>query len=236
MKKGVLLVLLCAALLSAPSLIAAQDQGQGEEETTVEELFLDSVEMRLIGEQVFSNDRAMKLSALDTLDQMAEDGEISGSDADAIFLLERLSSEGINVVYRENGRVINNYPMVRKQAAEVLGKVGGQPARDALINILLSDNEPMVQAEAAYALGQIGDNEDAQATQALSFAILDQDILTPDNNLAFATLLAFEKIAEDNGGIQDPSAFRALVRIRSGNYIPTVRDKARQVMEQLADY
>jgi hypothetical protein len=49
-------------------------------------------------------------------------------------------------------------------------------------------------------------------------------------------LLAFEKIAEANGGIQDPSAFRALVRIRSGNYIPTVRDKAKEVMQTLAEY
>ncbi len=237
-KKQTLLVLLtAAALVTVPSMAVAQQDGNGEggNERTVEELFLESVEMQLIGEQVRSTDRSMKMEALNSLEKMVDEGEISENDSEAIFLLDRLSGEGINVVYREEGRVVNNYPMVRKRAAKILGKIGGAQSRDALINILLSDNEPMVQAEAAYALGELNIANDRQALQALSNTILQQDILTPDNNLAFATMLAFEKIAQSSGAIQEPSVFRALVRIRSGNYNPTVREKALQIMNSIIE-
>ena len=242
-KRGTtLLYLVTAALLFVSPLAAQNDQGatdvenENGNETTVEELFLESVEMRIIGEQAFSDTRDMKLTALNNLEDMIEEGKITENDREVHYILERLSNEGIGVQLREGKRLVNNYPEVRRRAAKLLGQMGGDQAKDSLINILISDPEPMVLAEAAYALGEIGDNENQQVTQALSYSILDQNIMTPDNNFAFAALLAFEKLAESNGGLQDPSAFRALIRISQGNYIRTVRKKADQVLEKLAEY
>ena len=234
-KRGITSAVLIAIVLVCAFPLAAQNQ-QGQGETTVEELFLESIEMRIIGEQAFSEEREMKLTALDNLEGMIEEGEVGPNDQEAHYILERLANQGIGVELVQGKTVVNNFPEVRRRAAKLLGQMGGSQAQATLINILIGDPEPMVLAEAAYALGEIGNNENQQATQAIAYGILNQDIMTPDNNFAFAALLAFEKIAEANGGLQDPNAFRALIRISQGNYIRTVRRKADQVLQTLAEY
>ena len=82
--------------------------------------------------------------------------------------------------------------MVRKEACDLLGKLGGENSKDTLLEVLVQDDEPMVKAEAAYALGKIGYNENDEVARALAFAVVDQDVVNPDSNFAFAVLLAFE--------------------------------------------
>ncbi|MFW6208975.1 MAG: HEAT repeat domain-containing protein, partial [Spirochaetota bacterium] len=171
------------------------------------------------------------------LAELIEAGEVASGDPEATYILDRLSSEGIGVQIREAGRLINNFPEVRRKAAELLGKMGGEAAKDTLINVLISDDEPMVLAEAVYALGEMdAENTNNQITQAISFSILNQDIMTPDQNFAYAALLSIEKLAERNGGLNDPSIYRALIRMSQGNYIRTVQQKAQEVMRQLMTY
>lgn len=207
-----------------------------EKEKTIEELFLQNIELTVIGEMAVNQSREAKLDALAAIEDMISEGRATDSDRDLLAVLEYLSMEGNGVQMREAGLLINNFPEVRRRACESLGDLGGEIAKASLINVLLTEDEPMVLAEAAYALGTIGINEDNQVTQALSYSILGQNIMSPDNNYAFAVLLAFEKIAESNGGIADPSAIRALVRIQNGNYIKTVQRKAKSVIDKLRAY
>jgi hypothetical protein len=46
-------------------------------------------------------------------------------------------------------------------------------------------------------------------------------------------VLAFEKLARATGGLKDPAAFRALVKISQGNYLATVKAKALAVLEAM---
>lgn len=207
-----------------------------DKEKTIEELFLQNIELTVIVEMAVNQSREAKLDALAAIEDMISEGRAADSDRDLLAVLEYLSMEGNGVQMREAGLLINNFPEVRRRACESLGDLGGEIAKASLINVLLTEDEPMVLAEAAYALGTIGINEDNQVTQALSYSILGQNIMSPDNNYAFAVLLAFEKIAESNGGIADPSAIRALVRIQNGNYIKTVQRKAKSVIDKLRAY
>ena len=60
--------------------------------------------------------------------------------------------------------------------------------------------------------------------------------MNPDSNFAFAVLLAFEKLAKANDGIESPEAFRAIIRIAQGNYVRDVKKKAVQVLDKLREY
>jgi HEAT repeat protein len=224
-----------AFLLAAAMLPAQQAAAAGSsKEMTIEELFLQSVEFQILREKAFSDDYDIKMSALDDLDKKLGDGSYKADDPQVEFVLEYLALEGSGHTTRENGRLINDFPEVRRRSANLLGKVGSDDARNALIRVLFIDGEPMVQAEAAYALGVIGKNPDNQVIQALAFTYNRLDPSKPDNNLGYAICLAVEKIAlKTPGGIKDPAAYQMLVKIAQGNYLRTVKTKALQVLDEL---
>ena len=207
-----------------------------ERELTIEELYLQNAEIRIIREQAVSQDRDMKLLALVNIQEMLDDGKLSTGAPEAHFVLDYLAGEGLSHQVRENRRLVNYYPEVRRQAANLLGQLGGENAQTTLVTVLYNDIEPMVQAEAAYALGQLGSNEENLASQAIANVILLEEYALPDNNLAFASLLAFEKLAAANNGLNDSAAFEAIIRIAQGNYIRKVRLKAVQVLDSLRRY
>ncbi len=225
----------CIAIITVLIFISTSAFTQ-EEEPTVEELYLQNAEIRLIREQAITVDRDMKLLALSNIRSMIDSGKVSTGAPEAHYVLNYLASEGIGNQIRENRRLVNNFPMVRKEACELLGNLGGENSKETLLEVLVQDDEPMVKAEAAYALGKIGYNENDEVARALAFAVVDQDVVNPDSNFAFAVLLAFEKLAKANDGIESPEAFRAIIRIAQGNYVRDVKKKAVQVLDKLREY
>jgi len=217
---------------SASAQDAAGSGGQTGKEITIEELFLKSVEFQILREKAFAEDYDLKMSALDDIEKKLADGSYAAGDAQVEFVLDYLSLEGSAHVTRENLRVINNYPEVRRRAAGMLGRLGTDAAKDTLIRVILVDNEPVVKAEAAYALGLIGKNPDNQVVQALAFVYNQEDPTRPDNNLGYALCLAIEKLSQKSP-IKDPIAYQMLVKIAQGNYLRTVRTKALQVLDVL---
>lgn len=231
MKRSVLVLLLAAVVSVTP--IVAQESGS---ELTIEEVYLQNAEIRIIREQAISQDRDMKLLALENIQQMIDDGKLSTGSPEAHAILDYLSGEGLTHQVRENRRLVNYYPEVRRRAVNLLGQLGGEQATNTLLSVLRDEIEPMVMAEAAYALGKIGTNKENQTSQTLAAVVLAQDAVAPDNNFAYAALLAFEKLAESNNGINDTVAVESVVRIAQGNYIRLVRQKALEVLDELRDY
>ncbi|UCF98957.1 MAG: HEAT repeat domain-containing protein [Spirochaetaceae bacterium] len=236
MKGSSIRAIFVVAGLVIASMLGAQAT---ERELTVEELYLRDIEFQILSEKAFSDNREIKLDVLDEIEIMIEEGQVDDPDK-VEFVLEYLGMEGTARRVRENARLINYYPEVRRRSANLLGRLGGKKAKDALVSILLIDDEPMVKAEAAYALGVIGMNDGNEVVRALLYTLENEDPQMPDNNLAYAVCLAVEKIVEANDGELDSAAYadlaRTLVRIAQGNYIKTVRRKALQTLEILKEY
>ena len=235
-----LVLFLAPVLVLGAQTTSSQDSTQagstqaGSREITIEELFLKSVEFQILREKAASDDFEIKMSALDDLEKKVAGG-VAQSDAPQIeFVLEYLAMEGSGRISRESGRQVNNFPEVRRRAANLLGRVGTEESKDALIRVLLIDDEPIVKSEAAYALGVLGMNPNNEVVKALEFAYNREDPTQPDQNFGYAVSLAIEKLAQKTpGGIKDPDAYRLLVKIAQGNYLRTVKMKALQVLDEL---
>ncbi|MBF9016113.1 MULTISPECIES: HEAT repeat domain-containing protein [unclassified Oceanispirochaeta] len=233
MKKLKLAIVLFISMLMTVSLFAQED------EQTIEELYLQSqVKVKIIRAEAESVDRDMKMIAIQDIEKMVGDGEIAEDDREMVGILSSLGTEGISNQVIEQGAVINNYPMVRKEAVRLLGEVGGDMARDALVNVLLTDDEPMVLAEAVVALSKVGPDEQGVAMAVLADSMRSQTALKKDNNFANAFILAVANLAEANDGIDDIRVFEELTKIadpRSG-YITVVRKKAFELLKNLQDF
>ncbi len=235
MNSRTIFLLFMILVLTAGVFSQASGTNTGKEQT-VEELFLQDIEIRIVREQANSTDRDMKLLAIASIGEMIENDSISEGDAGVHSILDGLAEEGTTHLVIENKRVVNYFPEVRRQACEMLGKLGGEISAQTLMRIVVTDNEPMVKSQAAYALGEIGYNENNDATEAIAYALIKQDGLDPDDNFAIACAFAFEKIAEANDGITDSSVFDALILVAQGNYGITARKKAHETLKTLGSY
>lgn len=161
-------------------------------ETSVENEYLNDMDGTVIITLAQSDEYDNKLVALQYLETAVENGNKSD---DVIAALDQLAGEGINTQTRKNGRLMNNFPDIRRQACLLLGKVGGEHSKNTLKNIAVADNEPMVQAAAIKSLGDLGINENDEVTEAIAYANLRNRVLNPTSSMAFEVLNAFEKLA-----------------------------------------
>ena len=234
LKRFLILAVICAAL---PVMVAGQTRPgvtPGNQEMSVEQSYLqESVELMIIREQSRTDSRDMKFVALEYINDAINRGNKSDEIRAA---LEYLSLEGVVNVSRENGRVVNNFPDVRKQAATYLGQLGTPEAKNTLIKMVNVDNEPMVITEAIRSLGTIGNNDYGEVTRVISWTMNRFNVLNPDNFMALSAIDAFERIAEANGGLRDRSVMDVLIKIAEGPYVTVVQNRAKDLLNTLRYY
>lgn len=227
----VLLVLLVLPVFAQDG----EEDADAPTERTIEELYLSQdLELQIMRSQALANDREMKRLALQNIRSMVEDG----TPSDGVYvILESLATEGVARQVRSSGAVINNFPEIRREATELLGRVGGEQAKNTLLRIVRDDPEPMVLAEAAYALGQIGLNEDNEVSDYLVQTLMRENASpTPDNNLAFSIIISLERLSSQNGGLADAEALGALLETASSPYIRTVRRRAIEAIVNMREH
>ena len=218
MKRIILLMIIVS--MSAVMSFAQRDM-------TVEESYLqESIENMIIREQSRVNNRDQKFLALELIGNAIERGNRS---EEIHVTLEYLGLEGILNRSSEAGRLINNFPDVRRETARQLGVLGTPEARDILLTLIYYETEPMVLQEAVKSLGDIGLDDNGRTISTIAWIFHKFHNTVPDNLLAFATIEAIEKLA--SSGIRNQAAVELLVRIADGPYIPVVRNRAMAVLE-----
>ena len=202
-----------------------------ESETTVEGEYMSTMDELIVTELANSDERENKEVALQYLRDAAENGNVS---PDMIASLEHLAGEGTNTQSRTKGRVMNNFPDIRREACLILGKVGTKEAAVKLNGIVKTDNEPMVIAAAFSSLGEIGYNDNDEVSNAITFYMNRFETMNPSGNssLALAAVNAYEKLA---GNTKDTKPiFDSLARISADyHYAAIVRKRALEVLSNL---
>lgn len=165
--------------------------------------------------------------------QFLEDAVENGNaSADVMKALNQLAGEGISTQARTNGRLMNNYPDIRRRACLALGKVKTEEAKNYLVKVTLAENEPMVIAAAVNSLGEIGINGNDEVVDAIAYANRRNQILNPTSSLAFEVIEAYEKLAENTSNKK--IVIDSLTKIAADyHYASPVRSRAMKVLKAI---
>ena len=213
-----------AMVLAALPLVAAFGQERSVEESYLQETQEDMI----IREQSRMDTREMKELALQYIGEAIQKGNTGPGVHQA---LEYLGLEGILNRATENGRLINNFPTVRRDAARYLGELGTPEAKEILLKMIYNDSEPMVLQEVVKSLADIGNDDNGRTTETIAWILKKFDNTNPDNLLALVAIDAFDRLGTAKGGLKDPNAVQMLLRIADGsNYIRPVQNKAKAIL------
>jgi len=183
----------------------------------------------IIRESVKEDSLEQKLIALEFTDSLLEQGD---TNDEIRIALQRLSLEGTNAQNRESGRIKNDFPQVRREAARQLGALGTEEAKIALLQVCISDSEPLVLQEAVKALGELGIDNNGEVVSTIVWVTNKyNNSVAPDNFLALAAIDALDKLAKNNGVRAD--GYHLLVTIAEGNYAASVKERARQSLANI---
>jgi hypothetical protein len=214
---------IAVAILVAIPLAAVYGQERSVEESYLQETQEDMI----IREQSRADTREMKELALEYIGDAIQKGNTGPGVHQA---LEYLGLEGVLNRATENGRLINNFPTIRRDAARYLGELGTPEAKETLLKMIYNDNEPMVLQEVVKSLADIGNDDNGRTTETIAWILKKFDNTNPDNLLALVAIDAFDRLGEAKGGLRDPNAVQMLLRIADGNYIRPVQNKAKAVL------
>ncbi len=191
-------------------------------------------ELRILERQARRPHTAEKRRVIARFTELVDTDSISPFDRASIDLLGYLALEGVRTqrmpAPRSNPA---GSPLIRREAVELLGRIGGPHADEVVRSVMRSDDDLVVLAEAVYALGQIRSEPDSELLQLLTRILVRNNRIMHDDNLAYATLLTVERLHRSSWGIEDPDLFRAVFEVRNGPYLGVVRSKADEVARLL---
>lgn len=203
---------------------------QTKSESSVEEEYLNDVDGVVILALATSDDYDNKLVAMQFLESAVENGNVN---EDVMKALNQLAGEGINTQSRTNGRLVNNFPDIRRRACLALGKVKTEESKNYLVSVALAESEPMVIAAAVNSLGEVGINNDDEVVDAIAFANKRNQILNPTSSLASEVIDCYAKLIDttENKKI----IIDSLTRIAADyHYVTPVRNKALKLLKQIS--
>jgi hypothetical protein len=223
--------LLCTLFLAGVIGVGAQETNTGKEMSVEDSYLQQSVENMIIYDQSRSGGREEKLIALAYIEDALSRGNTS---KEVLNALEYLSLGGLMNKTRENGRVINDFPDIRKRAVTDLGNLGTPEAKNTIIRLVISEPEPMVLTEAFKSLAKIGLNENGETVNAISWVVNRFEAGQGDEQMTLSALEAFEILADKNGGAVNNTAINTINRLAySSRYNRVIRDQARMVLDKL---
>ena len=135
-------ILVASALICASTFVFAQAQtvqkaGNSNKETYVENEYLNDIDTEIIMGLAEADDLDSKLVALQYIQEAINDGNTS---AGVIQALDQLAGEGVLSESRTNGRKMNNFPEVRRQACLLMSKVPTEHTKNQLINVMVAED------------------------------------------------------------------------------------------------
>ncbi|QEN05871.1 hypothetical protein EW093_14560 [Thiospirochaeta perfilievii] len=225
MKRTILLGLLLTTSLAFVS----------SQEETVEDLYLKvPAETRIIDSQASSPNRELKSMAIDDLTAMNEEGRLNGNDPFVMRIITDLGAEGTGIISINNGRIVNNFPMVRQKATRLLGNINTVNSANSLIELGEMETESMVLSEIIVGISK-NTAADPQLVVDTISRLMEVHGSSKDHNFAYAFLLAVDNLNKNNIEITNNKIFELIsnMTLPDSGYIQVVTDKALEVLKNI---
>ncbi len=219
-------ILLCMLVLAGISQLVGQS---GEQESP-------GARLSIIRSKASSGDPLLKLEALKWVDRMINENSMGGIESEVVNIVANLGLEPFLSTQRSgiSPIIVNDHPLVRREAAVVLGRIGGAGSVRALVDMVHHEEDLDVLKNIMYAFGNIGENPGQRVTEAIGRRIYRVNATgSIDDELAYATLYAIEQISILEGGIEDPSVYDTLAILSDERFANVVTEKALNVIELL---
>lgn len=225
------LIMSAAAITFAQSQSVQKKSSSSNNETYVENEYLNDIDTEIIMGLAEADDFDTKLVALQYIKDAIEDGNTS---AGVIEALDKLAGEGVLSESRTNGRKMNNFPEVRRQACLLMAKVPTEHTKNQLINIMVAEDEPTVLSAAVQSISKINPENADEVIEAIAFINKRNMVLNPTSSLAFEVIEAFERLSPSASNHKQMT--NTLTQIASNyRYNTTVRNKAQQLLKKLSN-
>ena len=192
---------------------------------TIEDKLLKEKEQKIVKYyyQAKAQGREGKLTVLDSILKDINDKNYTKDDTKLVELIAFLAQEGSTRQEYENNRLINDYPDVRRNACIILAKIGGEQAREALLEVLHKDQSFMVKAEACNSLAELKEDPTGQVLRTIVFVY--RSTYKPDPNFVVAIINVIKTISKGNEQVYG-DAITILSEIQMGQFTRTVREEA----------
>ncbi len=199
---------------------------------TIEDKLLKKKEQKIVNYyyQAKAHGREGKLIVLDSILKDISDKNYTKDDVKLVELVSFLAQEGSTRQEYENNRLVNDYPDVRRNACIVLAKIGGEQARDALLEVLHQDQSFVVKAEACNSLALLKDDPTGQILRTIVYTY--RSTYKPDQNFVIAIINAIKTISKGNEQVYG-DAIIILSEIQMGQFTRTVREEAYKAIKFL---
>jgi outer membrane protein assembly factor BamB len=155
---------------------------------------------------------------------------LAGSRWYAARQLESVVGYGLITQVRQNQKLVNDFPDLRAQAADLLGRIGSIGSRAALLRAVGAETDGVALAAEVHALGALASDGDGASLAAIARAFNRRAGGPPDERLASAVVDALGRIARYEGSLEDPSALSILIAVSGGSYADAARAAASAIL------
>lgn len=182
--------------------------------------------------QAYSLIEAHKVRAIAGLRELEARGALETDDPAVQEVLEHLVLEHLDQPTRRDGELVNDFPMVRVQALELLGTLGGAASVATIREVVLREPaESAVLATAVQEYTRTGSAMDEAIASRLLRLLERMRVSVPDNRLALAIINAVHTSHLRQWGSVPVDLYRALFDVYRGPFAPEVRARAMDVIE-----
>ena len=193
------------------------------------------INKQVIQSMATSGDPQIKAILLNELALDIDSGKTAKGDTASIATLKTVVLEGLYSIDVTESSNTKTLPEIKVRACRLLGKVGGDEAKDVLIELIKNEQEPVVLAEAMLALGELKIALIEYDFIIIANQIRTQDLTTRDNYFASSVISCVQSLYGAGQVFDQPDFLRSLISIAEGTYLKSVREYAWSVIEMLID-